>query len=41
MGGVWDRGEWQHLYVTAEEIGGNPAAEHRAPRSVQAAYSER
>ena len=41
MDGVWGRVEWWHLYVTAGEIGGNPAAEHRAPRVVQAAYSER
>lgn len=41
MDGVWERGEWQHLYVTAGEIGGGSADGRRAPGPVQVAYSER
>lgn len=37
MDGVWERGEWQHLYVTADEIAGGSGA----GRSVEALQSER
>jgi MoaA/NifB/PqqE/SkfB family radical SAM enzyme len=40
MDGVWERGEWQHLYVTAEEIAGARGA-GRGRRSLGAAYPER
>jgi hypothetical protein len=41
MDGVWERGEWQHLYVTADEIAGGSSAARRAREAVEAAYSER
>jgi MoaA/NifB/PqqE/SkfB family radical SAM enzyme len=41
MDGVWQRGEWQHLYVTAGEIGGDSGAGGGPRGSDRAACPER
>ena len=41
MDAVWDRGDWQHLYVTAQEIVDGPNARQRVPDTAEAACSER
>jgi MoaA/NifB/PqqE/SkfB family radical SAM enzyme len=41
MDGVWARGEWQHLYVTAEEIAGRGDAVRGLTRPAEAAFPER
>jgi MoaA/NifB/PqqE/SkfB family radical SAM enzyme len=41
MDGVWERGEWQHLYVTADEIAGDPGAGRAARGAAGAVQSQR
>jgi MoaA/NifB/PqqE/SkfB family radical SAM enzyme len=41
MDGVWERGEWQHLYVTAAEIEGDGTGTQGAPGAVRTACSGR
>ena len=41
MDDVWNRGEWQHLYVTAGEIHGRGAAREGVPEAARAGHGER